>query len=414
MWAVVFASMLVLATGASLIWPALVELPLAMAIGLIFAASVGYNLAAILALIGFTRDRAERSAMAGEISAPPITILKPVCGDEHALYANLRSYCVQDYPEYQVIFGVRDVDDPAVAVVQRLLDEFPERDLELVIDSRVYGTNYKVSNLLNMYTHAKHDIVLSSDSDVRVGPEFLSVLGSEFDDPGIGAVTCLYTGSPGPGFASRFGAAYLTHGFTPSAIVQARFGGLKGCFGQAMAFRRDVLEAIGGFGAITSRLADDYALGNRVKSAGYRIRLSSYCVENVVTERNLRSLFRHEQRWGRTIHGIAPVGYFFSFVTHSIPISLIAVCLLLGFGTDVHVAAILAAGAVGARFLLYRVVNRVLAVPSATSFLLISLRECFSLMVWASSLAGRRVRWRGAEFVLMNDGNLRAVTQADA
>lgn len=406
--------MLVIAVGASFIWPVHVEPPLILGIGLILAASVGYNVAAILALIGFARDRAARSAMAGERSAPPITILKPVCGDEHALHENLRSYCVQDYPEYQVIFGVRDGEDPAVAVVQRLLDEFPGRDLKLVIDSRVYGTNYKVSNLLNMYTHAKHDIVLSSDSDVRVGPDFLSVLGSEFDDPGIGAVTCLYTGSPGPGFASRLGAAYLTHGFTPSAIVQARFGGLKGCFGQAMAFRRDVLEAIGGFGAITSRLADDYALGNRVKNAGYQIRLSSYCVENVVTERNLRSLFRHEQRWGRTIHGIAPVGYSFSFVTHSIPISLITVCLLWGLGTDVHVAAILAVGAVGARFLLYRVVNRVLAPPSATSFLLIPLRECFSLMVWASSLAGRRVRWRGAEFVLMNDGNLRAVTQADA
>ena len=410
----VLASALALVTGAWLVWPAQAAFALEITIGLIFAVSVGYSAAAIIALIGFARDRARWSATAGEKSAPPITILKPVCGGEYALHANLRSYCVQDYPDYQVIFGVRDANDPAIAIVQALLDAFPQRDLELVIDPQIHGTNYKVSNLANIYPHAKHDIVVSSDSDVRVGPNFLSVLGSEFDNPGIGSVTCLYTGSPGPGFASRLGAAHLTQGFTPSAIVQARFGGLNGCFGQAMAFRREALEAIGGFLPIASQLADDYILGNRIKAAGYDIRLSHYFVDNFVTERSLQSLFVHELRWGRTIHAIEPVGYFFSFVTNTIPVSLAAACLLWAFGTHIVVAAMLGAGALGVRFLLHRVVNWVLSAPSPTSFLLVPLRECITLIVWASSLTGRRVRWRGAEFVLMNDGSLRAETKVGA
>ena len=412
MVAVVLGILALVASGA-LIWPAQAAFALEIAIGLIFAASVGYCTAAIFALIGFARDRARWSATTGEKSAPPITILKPVCGDEYALHANLRSYCVQNYSDYQVVFGVRHENDAAVAVVQALIDEFPQRDLKLVIDPRVYGTNYKVSSLANMYLHAKHDIVVSSDSDVRVGPDLLSVLGSEFEDPGVGSVTCLYTGSPGPGFASRLGAAHLTYGFAPSAIVQARFGGLNGCFGQAMAFRRKALEAIGGFVAVASQLADDYVLGNRIKAAGYDIQLSRYFVENVVTERNLESLFLHEIRWGRTIFSIAPVGYFFSFVTNTIPVTLATACLLWTIGTHIVVAAMLGAGALGMRYLLHRVVNRVLAPRCPTSFLLVFFRECFSLIVWASSLNGRRVWWRDATFVLMNDGNIRAETKVE-
>ena len=384
---------------------ALTTLGLQAVIYLIFFVIGGF-----LCASGWSLFRLYRSPRgpSGDIVAnrPPMTIMKPLCGDEHKLYENLRTYCVQDYPEYQVVFGVRSAEDGAIPVVERLIEEFPDRDLQLVVDSRLHGPNYKVSNLINIFDYAKHDIVVSADSDVRVGPGFLAALSEDFDDPSVGAVTCLYTASSEPDTPSRLGAAYHSCIYMPMVVVQAYFAGLDGCFGQAMAFRRNALEAIGGLAAVVFRIADDYLLGKLIKTAGFELRRSRYLVDNVVHEKDLKSLFVHELRWARTIFRIEPVGYFFSVVTCVIPMSALGAGVLYLTGIPGAVAAGLFAAAVAGRSWLHYYEQPVLSPHVATPLWLIPLRECVTMAVWLASIAGRRVKWRGERFVLGKDGTL--------
>ncbi|MEL0112890.1 MAG: glycosyltransferase, partial [Rickettsiales bacterium] len=181
---------------------------------------------------------------------PSVTVLKPVCGDEPELLENLRTFCVQEYPTYQVIFGVRDADDPAIPSIERLIAEHPETDIALVVDDRIYGRNLKVSNLINMFEKARHDIIVVADSDMRVGRGYLAAVAGTFTDPRVGAATCLYSGAGGANLASRLGAMFINDWFLPSALIPTMFGELKFCFGATMAVRRAALKEIGGFEAL--------------------------------------------------------------------------------------------------------------------------------------------------------------------
>ena len=205
---------------------------------------------------------------------PAVTVLKPVCGLDQDLYENLRSFCEQDYPEYQVIFGVSDPKDPALAVIDRLIRALPDKDLSLVVNDRLIGTNRKVSNLANMYGAVKHEIVVIADSDMHVGPDYLRSVIASFRDDTVGAVTCLYTGIPGNGLASVLGAAFINEWFLPSVLVALSFREINFCFGSTMAVRRTILEQLGGFARFADLLADDYMLGRLVSDAGYRVSLS--------------------------------------------------------------------------------------------------------------------------------------------
>jgi len=256
---------------------------------------------------------------------PPVTVLKPLCGREPRLYECLRSFCEQDYPDMQIVFGVGDSEDDAIPVVERLIAEFPGRDLALVVDGGMHGSNLKVGNLVNMARLAKHDIVVVSDSDTLVARDCVAQVVMPFADAATGAVTCLYKAAPAAGLASKLGALFINDWFLSSAVVDARMRDVAYCFGPLSAVRRTALDAIGGFAALSSQLADDFMMGRLIAAAGYKVRLSHVVPSTIVSE-NFRSLFWHELRWAQTVKAVKPGEHFLSVVMEPLP--LLAALLL--------------------------------------------------------------------------------------
>jgi ceramide glucosyltransferase len=376
-----------------------VSLRLAAAIVVVACVISAVYLVCALALVrAFARRRDEPDP-----EHPPATILKPLRGDEARLYENLRSFCEQEYPLFQVVFGVRDPRDPAVAVVERLIRELPHRDLVLVINDRLIGPNHKVSNLANMYEAAKYDRLVIADSDMRVGPTYLATVLGPLRDPGVGVVTCLYSGRSVGGVWSALGAMFVQEWFLPSVLVGRVLRPDRFCFGATMAVRRESLEAIGGFPALASYLADDYILGDRLNRRGLRVWLSSYLVENTVAEPRLAGLFTHELRWARTIRTVQPIGHALLFLTYAIVLSLLALLLSSASGVG--------AGLLGATVLLriwmHHAVRTHLELRERPRPWLIPVRDALCFTVWAASFLGRTVRWRDERFSVTPDGRLR-------
>jgi ceramide glucosyltransferase len=355
------------------------------------AASAAYMLLAAQRVFSFRARIAEPHA--GDFR-PPVTMLKPLCGLEVDLADNLRSFCRQDYGDWQLVFGVADADDPAIAAVGALQAEFPDRDIALVVDPRIIGVNHKVSNLANMMAAAKHDILIVSDSDMRVRPDYLRKVAAPFRSGQVGAVTCLYTGVPRGGIASRLGAMFINDWFLPSSLIPLMAGELAFCFGATMAVRRGVLDRFGGFEALADHIADDYMLGHMTAEQGYKIALAPYVVENVVYEPDLRSLFLHELRWARTIRLVQPAGYAMSAITELLPLSLAASALVWGMTGSASLAAAPVAVALALRFVLHSASAWAFAPAGAWAPWLIPVRDLLSLTVRVASFFGRKVHWR--------------------
>ena len=342
------------------------------------------------------QPRPRRSAATGAV-----TVLKPLCGEDADLAANLRSFCLQDYPRFQVVFGVREADDPAIPVVRRLMAEMPAADLTLVIDGRRHGRNLKVANLQNMLPAAKHEIVVIADSDMRVERHYLAEMCAPLADPTVGLVTCLYRGVPAGGLWSRLACLHVNHGFLPQAALADALGAGAGCFGASIGLRRATLEEIGGFGAIADDLADDYALGAAVRRLGMRIELSSLLVDNVIDEPSLAALFRHELRWARTIRLVAPLGFVGSIVMQ--PAVMAALALALGV-LPVPASAMLVL-ALACRAVSVRLIDLSLRLPASPLYLL-PLRDVLSFAVFVASFFARRVEWRDRTFQVGPKGRL--------
>lgn len=339
----------------------------------------------------------------------PISVLVPICGVDVGLYENLRSICCQEYSDYQIVFGVQDTDDPAIEVVRRLMVEFPDRDIALIIEARATGQNLKVSNLCNMYPHAKHPVLVTLDSDMRVGPRYLATIEAPLHDPEVGVVTCLYKGTPAAGMPSILASMYINEWFLPSVLVALSLGRkFQYCFGATIAVRREVLDEIGGYLSLGSYLADDYMLGKKISERGYRVHLSDYLVENVVIEHSLKSLFIHELRWARTVRTVQPLGYMFSFVMYSVPLAILA-GLLGEWTVDADLFQFgLVAIALTLRIALHYVIRSTLRLKVGAFPLLVPIRDFMSLAVWACGLFGRRVEWRGQVYSVGQDGLLTA------
>lgn len=339
-----------------------------------------------------------------------VTVLKPLCGDEAGLAENLRSFCDQDFPDYQVVFGVRDRRDPAAGVVEKLIAEFPGRDLAMVVNDRVVGANPKVSNLANMYVRAKHDLLVIADSDVRVGRGYLRAVAAAFSDADVGAATCLYSGRARGGLASKLGAMFINDWFFPSALIAARNGGLSFCFGATMAVRRGALDRFGGFEALADVLADDYMLGRKVHRQGRKIALVPYVVTNVVDEADLKSLFVHEVRWARTIKNVRPFAYALSTLTEGLALSALG-ALLLHMGDAPGWAAAAPVIVVGAlRLALHLSLCGAIKEHGECAPWLIPLRDLMSLCVRIAGYFGSTVQWRGRELTVRANGRLQDVS----
>jgi len=349
-----------------------------------------YLLAAIISVVRFRRHLRD----AAMNSDTPISVLKPLCGDEVDLEQNLRSFCVQDYENFQIIFGVRDPQDPATEIVNRIIAQFPERDISLVADERVLGSNLKISNLANMMPLAKHDILVIADSDMWVGPEYLKTVAAPFVSADVGAATCLYSGSARGGVLSKLGAMFINDWFFPSALIPAMHGELSFCFGATMAVRRDALAAFGGFEALADVLADDYMLGNHVARQGLKIALIPYVVKNIVHEPNLKALFRHEVRWARTIRNVKPFGYALSVITEALPLSIIAGLLFYFANWPLWMAMLPIVVLFALRLTLHLAVCRTIKGREECAPLLIPLRDLLSVCVRITAYLGSTVHWR--------------------
>lgn len=361
----------------------------------------------VLAILGVVRFGMKLKAAPTPSSFSPVTMLKPLCGMEAGLADNLRSFCRQDYDTFQIVFGVRDQNDPSIAVIDKITEEFPEHDITLVVDDRIIGTNYKISNLANMMAVAKYDVVVISDSDMRVGPDYLRTIAAPFADGTVGATTCLYSGNPSGGPASNLGAMFINDWFLPSALLPTMFGELTYCFGATMAIRRNVLEKFGNFDRLADYLADDYMLGQFVVEQGYRIVLAPYVVENVIDEPDLKGLFHHEIRWARTIRSVQPLGYSLSFITELLPLSLIAALPLYLLSESGILVLALLCSTLAVRIALHYAVS--VTVPGGTMFApwLIPVRDLMSVAVRIVSYFGSKVMWRESAFEIHANNQLK-------
>jgi ceramide glucosyltransferase len=337
--------------------------------------------------------RFARRASATATEQPAVSVLKPLHGLEPGLYDNLRSFLDQNYSEMQVVFGVRHSTDAALPVVRELCRNYPDRDIALVINPRVAGSNLKVANLDNMMPAAKHDILVMADSDMRVDCHYLGAITAPLQDRQNGAVTCLYKGMPVGGLWSQLGAMHINFAFLPSALLGEMLGTGGGCFGATIALRRTLLERIGGFARVRDELADDHRLGDAVREVGLTTALSRYIVENHVAEPSLASLWQHELRWARTVRAMAPLGFAGSIITHTIVLTGLAAALS-GFGAAWCSLVLLSCVL---RWVSAGLIARRLDLPIDGLWLL-PLRDVLSFAVFLSSFFGRSVLWRDQLF----------------
>jgi ceramide glucosyltransferase len=370
------------------------------------ALAAGYAVVALTAVLVW---HARKAATIPRV-LPPVTVLKPLCGAEPGLYEHLRSFCLQDYPDYQIVFGMRDPADPALAVVRRLAEEFPQLPIEIVVNPQQHGSNCKISNLINMAARARHDVLVMADSDISVGPGYLATVTASLQHPRHGLVTCLYRGVPTASIWSRLGAMYINEWYVPSVLLAHLFGFRGYAFGQTLCLRRETLQAIGGLPAIADHLADDNRLGELVRGLGLRIVLSPYMVEAQHHEPCLNSLARHELRWMRTTRVLRPRSSCFMFFSFSLPLAALGVLLAAGTPATAAWAWTLFGVTAAARVALHFSQRPGSGVSLLADAWLLPLRDLLTCLVWCWSFVSYRVSWRGVEFDVAADGVMRRLS----
>jgi len=335
---------------------------------------------------------------------PGVTILKPLKGLDADLFENLSTFCRQDYGPFQLVFGVADAADPAVQVVQRLRDHYPNVCIDLVIDARVYGTNYKISNLENMYASARFDLLVIADSDIRVRSDYLCRIVEALQDPGVGVATCLYRATSTGDLPSFVESLFVNTDFVPMVLVAGVVETPTYAFGATMALRRSVLDEVGGFRALTNYLADDYYLGFKVAQRGYRLVLIDMVVETVLAVGSWRRLSEHQLRWARTYRSVRPAGYFASILTHGMFWSLVFL-LLNGFSGQGWLV-VLAMASLRVWTARYIANHHLHAALDWKQGLAVPFKDLFVTSVWFTAFLGNTVHWSGHEFRVQRDGEL--------
>jgi ceramide glucosyltransferase len=348
--------------------------------------------------------RREAAAPPGE--RPGVSILKPLCGAEPHLLDCLRSFARLDYAPLQIVFGVREASDPAIGVVQQLRREFPALDVALVVDPVVHGENLKASNLINMLPAARHDVVLISDSDVRVGPGYLDSVVQALARPGVGSVTCLFRGRPGPGLWSRVASMFINDWYFPAILVSQALGDTSFASGVTIALRLQTLERLGGLKVLADHLADDWLLCDHVRRLGLATVLAGFVVQTDVAEAGFAAHASRELRWMRTIRTVAPLGYAFMGVTISLPLALAGLAASAAGGMLSGPVLALTCLTLVCRVVIHRVQCRRMGVGLGYDLMLIPLRDGLLLAVWFAGFLGRGITWRGRRYRVRSGGAL--------
>lgn len=368
--------------------------------GLLTSAGCIYTIIAMACLARYGRQPDPEP-----VSFPPVTVLKPLHGDEPGLLRNLASFMAQDYAgPVQIVCGVSDPADPTVAVVDRLRAAFPAADLHLVVDPRRHGRNGKVSNLTNMSAAVTGEIVVLSDSDMLVELDYLNRVVGALQQPGVGAVTCLYRGISLANLWSRLATGWVDGQFLPNVIVGLTTGLAQPCMGSTIALRRETLARIGGFAAFTDVLADDYAIGAAVRRLGLAVAVPAHPVlGHTSAAGSLGALLRQELRWTRTIKTVDFAGFAGSVVTHVLPFALLTAAVDGFRGRDWLLLAIVLL----LRSSLLLQVKRFVRKDTADLSLL-PIRDLLSFAVFCGSFVPGSIEWRGQRFGVRSDGILTA------
>jgi ceramide glucosyltransferase len=357
-----------------------------------------YCSATVVALRRFFRRTAAPPARRTEA----VTLLKPLCGAEPRLEQNLRTFVDHAHGgPVQILCGYAMMEDGAAHAVAALKEERPEAHVDTVISAQRHGPSGKISNLVNLHAQAEHPIVVMSDSDMAVGPDYLSHVLEALDGDGIGAVSLLYRGRGDAGFWSRLGAAGISYQFLPNAVFGVWSGLAAPCMGSTIAMRGELLERIGGLGAFADQLADDYAIGEAVRREGLKIAVPPHVITHACAERTFGDLWRHELRWGVTVRGVVLFSYLGSVITYPLPLAILGTLLSQQFGAG----CALAGAALLIRSIQTTLIDRRVGAKTAPLWW-IPLRDGLSFAVFVASLFARRVDWRGSRHHVHPRGRL--------
>jgi len=349
----------------------------------------------VIAIIAARRFFRPRIYGASEFT-PPVSILKPIYGLDREAYENFASFCRQDYPEFEILFCVSDLQDPAVPVIRKLIDDFPERSIRLLIGADRLGVSDKVNKLCRMVRQSRHDVLIVSDSDVRVEPGFLRAVVAPFGDPKVGGVTCLYRGITDGSLAADLEAVGNSTDFAAGVLVAWLLGPLDFMLGAAMATTKKHLAEIGGFESLADYFSDDYELGNRIAARGYRIELSTFPVSIVYPHETFGGAFRHQLRWNLSIRYSRPWGHLGLIFTQGLAWSLLGCLLAPTELTSVaYIAAYVLSGGEMVRAIgIYGMKD----ISLRKKYWAQVLRGAFAFVVWLTSFFPQRIRWREQEF----------------
>ncbi len=350
-----------------------------------------YLVAAVAALRFFGGRRGVRRDY-----APPVSILKPVRGLDREAYENYASFCRLDYPEYEILFNVADERDAAIPLIERLIREFPERSIRLFLGAEQLGSSNKVNKLSNMVSEARYDLLVMSDSDIRVVPDYLWAVVAPFRDARVGAVTCLYRGLVGRSFGSIIEALGNTSDFAAGVLVAWLFRSVNFALGATMATTKQRMAEIGGFEDLADHFTDDHELGHRIAGLGYRVEIATLPVDTVYPETSMKEYFRHQLRWSLAIRHAAPAGYLGRIFVHAI------FWMLVGIAAAPSLTV--AAGFLAAYLILRPLMAWTVGVWGLRDPLLrrnlwrLPVHDACAFFVYVSSFFVRRVEWRGTVY----------------
>ena len=366
----------------------------------LLAGALVYSLLSIVATFRYLSVQPPATA-----STEPVSILKPLAGLDDGLESNLRTFFEQDYPSFEILFAVRDRADPAVAVVEKLQAESPRIPARLLITGEPPYPNAKVFSLSQMLATAENDLLVMSDSDIRVTPDFLRKVSAEFGAPNLGVATCPYRAVPGASLWSRLEATGMNTDFIAGILVARMLEGMKFAVGPTIVARKRALQEIGGFDRLKDYLAEDFVMGKFAAEAGYGVILSSYVIEHHIGSADLRENIAHRLRWARSTRRSRPAGYIGQLFTMPLPLALL-VCAVRPEWWPILPAALLV------RFLAAYVVSaRVLR--ARINWLLLPLEDLFGFAVWIAGFFGNTITWRGRQYRVLADGRFEGVMGSD-
>jgi ceramide glucosyltransferase len=335
-------------------------------------------------------------------NTPPISLLKPLCGRDEGLEDNLRSFFEQDYPVFEVLFAVHRADDPAVAVVERIKSEYGGRiEVRVIVTGESPVPNAKAHSLKQLVREARHELLVMSDSDVRVTSNFLAQLAREFHDPSVGLITCPYRAVGGGSLWSRLEAIGMNTEFLGGVLVARMIEGMNFALGCTVAVRSDVLDLMGGFTYLQDYLAEDFVMGQRAAQLGHTVLFSSYVIEHRIGSQPMDENLGHRLRWARSTRRSRPAGYWGQIFTYPLPWALL---LWLTHGAAwplVLLTLVVRAGAAWAT------AGRILHDPVACrQWWLLPLQDVLGFLVWIGGFLGNTIVWRERKCTVLPDGRL--------